>query len=71
VLVFMRERVHVCVCVMYHDKENGGALGLLGGETTMTAMANAYRRARQPCGFTMGLRWLEWRCSGRVCAVQV
>ena len=55
-----------CVRVMYRDKEKGGALGLLGGETTTVAMASTYRRARQAWGLTMGLRWLEWRCSGEV-----
>jgi len=52
--------------VMYRDKEKGGALGLLGGETMTAAMASTYRRARQAWGLTMGLRWLEWRCSGEV-----
>ena len=55
-----------CVRVMYRDKEKDGALGLLGGETTTAAMTSTYRRARQAWGLTMGLRWLEWRCSGEV-----
>ena len=55
------------VCVLRTvTKKKAGPLGLLGGETTTAAMASTYRRVSQAWGLTMGLRWLEWRCSGEV-----